>query len=185
MPRGSPLDHPEGRRRLTKRGMKRREGPARKLGQRTRTHRNSPARVTDADAWAPAVGQPHVRSGGPRGCAARLTRLGGAGAAQRRAAACQSSATWAGMVQESATPLAMRVSGCGSGNCAIVLTTLWRGVLCPESPWSTAWQMGMPPSGSATLASGGVGITATTSTWQQAASHITAKRMAELIAPQQ
>jgi len=44
--------------------------------------------------------------------------------------------------------------------------------------------MGMPPSGSAAMA-GAVGITTTTRTWQHAASHITAKRMAELIAPQQ
>jgi len=35
------------------------------------------------------------------------------------------------------------------------------------------------------MASDAVGITAPASTWQQAASHITAKRMAELIAPQQ
>jgi hypothetical protein len=35
------------------------------------------------------------------------------------------------------------------------------------------------------MASGASGIVATTSTWHQAASHITAKRMTDLIAPQQ
>jgi hypothetical protein len=55
----------------------------------------------------------------------------------------------------------------------------------PESDGPAAWQMGMSPSGSAAIAIGTSGIVATTSTWHQAANHITVKRMTDLIARQQ